>query len=622
MTSISTRVGLRAALLLSVLPALLAPAARADVFSPGELARAHEKLEGLQNCTKCHAAGQQLSPETCLDCHVELKGRVAAGKGFHGRMPPAERACQTCHHEHQGRDFALVSWGKGGEKGFDHAKTGYALEGKHRPVDCAKCHDPRLVTDAGVKELLAKQPNRKTRLGAPTACNACHFDEHRGQLGPTGADCARCHQVEGWKPAKGFDHAKTAYKLDGKHVKVECAKCHKPQQEEGPRAVPPGFTAPKNTLVFARYKPLPFQACTDCHKDPHLGRFGPACASCHVTADWKQLTGAGAQKAFHEKTRYPLRGGHLVATCESCHGPYPALGQPAKYKNMTFGKCTDCHADAHAGQLGRAGAARTLAAGKTCDRCHAVEAATFAPPRFELADHDQLDYKLEGAHRTVACGLCHPKDPRLATRFPAAVKAELEKKRRKVLASAALYEIPKSGDCRTCHRDPHKGQFDARMAKAPAQGCQACHGLEDWKKLRFDHARDSSYPLTGKHEKAACASCHRPAADGVVRYKPLAAACATCHADVHLGQLAVKGQGTDCARCHGTAGWKEPLLFKHDKPFTAYRLEGKHAKVACEKCHAAVPVNGVPVRRYKPLPTACEGCHADFHKGAFKGYVP
>ena len=33
-----------------------APASAADVFSPGPLARAHEKLEGLPNCTKCHAA--------------------------------------------------------------------------------------------------------------------------------------------------------------------------------------------------------------------------------------------------------------------------------------------------------------------------------------------------------------------------------------------------------------------------------------------------------------------------------------------------------------------------------------------------------------------------------------
>jgi hypothetical protein len=30
----------------------------------------------------------------------------------------------------------------------------------------------------------------------------------------------------------------------------------------------------------------------------------------------------------------------------------------------------------------------------------------------------------------------------------------------------------------------------------------------------------------------------------------------------------------------------------------------------------------VRVVRYKPLPSRCQGCHADFHQGAFRGYVP
>ncbi|MEI7706515.1 MAG: cytochrome c3 family protein, partial [Deltaproteobacteria bacterium] len=80
--------------------------ARADLVSPGELSRAHEKLEGLQNCTKCHQAGQQFSAEKCLECHKELRASISAGKGFHGRS--SEKKCETCHHEHQGRGFALV----------------------------------------------------------------------------------------------------------------------------------------------------------------------------------------------------------------------------------------------------------------------------------------------------------------------------------------------------------------------------------------------------------------------------------------------------------------------------------------------------------------------------------
>jgi hypothetical protein len=255
-------------------------------------------------------------------------------------------------------------------------------------------------------------------------------------------------------------------------------------------------------------------------------------------------------------------------------------------------------------------------AAQTCDACHTVEA--WLPVRFEAADHDRLEYRLEGAHRAVACALCHPKDPRLEQRVPAAVRRELEGRKRPVKVSLALLDIPKAGDCRTCHRDPHAGQFKARLAE---QGCAACHGVESFRRPRFDHAKDSRYPLEGKHAQVACASCHRPDAAGVVRYKLASLACASCHADPHAAQFAARGaprgEGTDCARCHVAAGWKE-LRFKHAEPFTKFALDGKHAKAACEKCHPAVKVAGADVRRYRPLATTCEGCHEDFHKGAFR----
>ena len=53
---------------LAIAATLLATPARADLVSPGELSRAHEKLEGLQNCTKCHLAGKQF----CSLAHFQL----------------------------------------------------------------------------------------------------------------------------------------------------------------------------------------------------------------------------------------------------------------------------------------------------------------------------------------------------------------------------------------------------------------------------------------------------------------------------------------------------------------------------------------------------------------------
>jgi hypothetical protein len=332
-----------------------------------------------------------------------------------------------------------------------------------------------------------------------------------------------------------------------------------------------------------------------------------------VVDDWKKLTGSAAEKAFHEKTKYPLRGAHVNAPCKSCHGPFPGMAQ--KLKGIAFAVCTDCHADAHLGQLAQASGDP-----RTCDRCHGVEG--WLPVRYELEDHARSRYPLEGGHRAVACAGCHPKDPTAEGRFPAATRHTLEAHGRPVKVAPARLKIERSDDCRTCHRDPHRGQFDARLKE---EGCEACHSVASFRVTRFDHGRDSKFALTGRHAKAACLSCHRPEPDGLVRWRPLASTCGTCHADPHAGQLAAQAAaagGTDCGRCHETEGWKKPLKFAHREPFTKFTLDGKHAApLACEKCHPDVALAGTKVRRYRPLPTACEGCHADFHKGAFRGYV-
>ena len=593
------RRGGAAARLLALALSAAGPARAADVFSPGELSRPHAALDqGIASCTRCHVAGAQLSPDRCLACHAEMRERLQAGRGFHAGIPATERACERCHHEHQGRDFPLVDWGPGGPKALDHARTGFALAGKHRRVECARCHDPRLVQDPAVTAVVAK--GRHTYLGAPTACAGCHFDEHRRQLG---ADCARCHGEDAWKPARGFDHARSAYPLVGKHARVACEKCHRSEPDGAPAAAS-ALSPPLRADAFVRFKGLPFQACTDCHRDPHQGRFGPACQGCHSLEEWRRLSAPEASRAFHDRTRYPLRGAHATVACGACHGSGPG----ARFRGMAFERCTDCHADAHLGQLAAAPAAGPGRG--TCDRCHGVEG--WLPARFEVEDHARTAYPLVGAHRAVACALCHPKDPALEGEA-AALRARPGAERRAPRVSLARLRIADARDCRSCHRDPHAGQFPEQMA---GRGCEACHGVAGWRPARFDHAR-TRLPLDGKHTHAACVACHRPAADGVVRYAAAPVACAGCHADVHAGQLA-RGGTTDCARCHVTDGWRERLRFAHTRPFTSFALEGKH-RVACEKCHpAAQAAPGVTVRRYRPLPAACEGCHADFHRGAFR----
>jgi hypothetical protein len=582
-----------------------AAGARADVFSPGPLAKAHESLEGLQNCTQCHVKGGQLSEAHCLECHKEIKQRVEEKKGLHGRLAPAERTCNTCHHEHQGRSFDIVDWGAGsGAQGagaskkasFDHQRTGFALGGKHAKTDCEKCHTDALVRDPAIKAWRSRYPGAKTFLGLPTGCADCHFDEHRDQLGNS---CKDCHNERSWKPAPGFRHSRSEYPLEGKHAQVKCVKCHALAHDVETHADAP---LPPRSNAFARYKPVAHASCTDCHNDPHQNRFGPDCASCHALTGWKDLRGVGGARAFHEKSRYPLRGAHLEVACKKCHGPYP--GVRAKFKNMRFANCTDCHVDAHVGQVGSPPAA--------CDGCHTLQ--SFAPAKYDPTLHRR--YPLQGGHAATACSACHRQEQALLAR--AANIVEFVKKRgRTDRISLALFKV-ESKRCDNCHADPHARQFAARVRQ---HGCADCHQTASFQQVRFDHQRESTYPLTGGHLKAPCAGCHLPDASGVVRYKPVATACASCHADPHAGQFAPGPRPQDCTACHGTAAWKT-LSFVHKAPFTAFLLSGKHEAVECGGCHREIKVgNGAPVRQYRGLPTDCAGCHVDVHRGAFKGFV-
>ncbi|HTO97444.1 MAG TPA: cytochrome c3 family protein [Myxococcales bacterium] len=567
--------------------ALAASGARADVFSPGPLSAPHAKLEGLTNCTKCHVAGSRLSNDTCLACHEEVKDRIGKKRGFHGHIAPAELSCNKCHHDHQGRDFKLVDWGAKGEEGFDHARTGFALKGKHAQVACDKCHDERLIADAAVRSLKEKT-GRRTFLGAPSQCSSCHFDEHRGQLGTS---CARCHVESSWKRAPGFSHAKTGFPLLGKHARVDCGKCHESREDN---------KAHKGALsaTFAVYKPVEHASCTDCHQDPHRGKLGGSCSSCHVEDDWKELKGGSGARAFHEKTRYPLRGAHASVACKSCHGPFPGI--KAAFKGLRFQACGDCHVDAHVGQLGTPP--------PSCDRCHSLQ--SFQPADYEPAMHKT--FPLQGGHAAVSCAACHLPEPALLARA-SLLKAFIEKRGRKDVIS--LTNFHPSGDplrCDGCHSDPHRGQFAGRVKQA---GCADCHQVSSFIALRFDHARESSFLLTGAHQRTACGACHFADAAGIVRYKPLTAECAGCHADPHAGQFT----GTSCETCHTTAAWKE-LEFAHRPPFTFYQLEGKHASVRCQSCHREVEVGGgARAFKYRGVPTTCAGCHVDVHRGVFPG---
>jgi hypothetical protein len=306
----------------------------------------------------------------------------------------------------------------------------------------------------------------------------------------------------------------------------------------------------------------------------------------------------------HDLTRYPLRGAHAAVACASCHDEKRAWGPRPK-----FGRCDDCHTDAHNGLATLGGQPADCAA------CHDVR--DFAPSTYTTAQHQKSPYPLEGAHATAKCERCH-------TRAAAGSAAAMP------LGRARVALRPARATCVDCHADPHAGRFDVPMPGAngrtlPARACRDCHAMTAFSPSTYDEIahRTCQFPLTGAHRATPCQVCHAelkaPASRSTLRaaaasMRPLRfegrfRACADCHASPHGDQFAARRDQGACDACHGVEAFAPAAKFVHNRD-SGYELEGAHARAACAACHPSQPgPDGRPRVLYRPLPTKCEGCH-------------
>lgn len=254
----------------------------------------------------------------------------------------------------------------------------------------------------------------------------------------------------------------------------------------------------------------------------------------------------------------------LEADCGKCHQRFDREAQVLL--------CLDCHdkvADDRSSARGFHGKRSTTreAACAVCHTEHRGRDADILGLDRETFDHGFTDFPLEGAHAALVCGQCHQ-------------------------AGVPFRETASA--CVDCHAEvePHEGRLGTE--------CEQCHDTRVWPHVRFDHG-PTGFELEGRHEKAACASCH-PAE----RWKDTPSECVTCHRsdDSHRGTF-----GASCGDCHTPAGWKS-RGFDHDRD-TDFPLRGAHRSAACQTCHQQDP-------RKEELPLDCYGCHRadDDHRGA------
>ena len=135
--------------------------------------------------------------------------------------------------------------------------------------------------------------------------------------------------------------------------------------------------------------------CADCHEDIHSAyidkKYYPeaTCESCHKESKWNEIN------FEHSKTKFMLEGAHQKQSCRACHFKKDELGVTHQEFMGLAMSCTNCHKDNHYSQFAENGVTN-------CVECHG-----FVDWKADKFDHNNTDFKLDGAHKNVACNDCH-----------------------------------------------------------------------------------------------------------------------------------------------------------------------------------------------------------------------
>jgi nitrate/TMAO reductase-like tetraheme cytochrome c subunit len=354
---------------------------------------------------------------SCLSCHADYHENTLS------------RTCTDCHNYDAFKPASA----------FDHDRAKFRLEGKHKAVDCIKCHKTEMKNGKQVPKF----------AGIPfTNCTSCHTDVHKNQFGQ---NCRQCHSEESFHIISGmedFDHNKTGFRLEDKHQAVSCKSCHK----------------------TALTDPVKHDRCADCHADYHNNQFAkqgvsPDCSSCH---DAKGFSSFSFTIDRHNESVFPLQGAHLATPCFACHK------KTEKWSFREIGiRCNDCHEDIHDPYLDT-----KYYPGSDCKICHTAN--TWSEINF---DHAKTGFTLTGAHLAKTCRSCHfIKDDsgNVNQRFSGLTSSCVNCHKD---VHARQFEIDGVSDCNRCHDSSNwkANKFDHDKTRFILDGrhkdvaCNKCH---------------------------------------------------------------------------------------------------------------------------------------------------
>jgi hypothetical protein len=434
----------------------------------------------------------------------------------------------------------------------DLSKAHANLEGVS---NCTKCHE------IGNKVTRAKCLDCHKEIKANIAAGK----GYHASAEVAGKECSTCHNEHHGRSfqvirfnKQSFNHALTGFTLKGEHAKQDCNACHKAGFIKDPNLK-------RRTSTYLGLNP----ECLSCHADYHQGRLSSKCTNCHSFDSFKKAPGFD-----HSKTRFPLLGQHKNVACIQCHKMEIINGkQTQKFTGLAFENCTACHKDVHNNKFGQ-----------NCKECH-TEASFHFNKGMKAFNHDKTNFKLLGKHTLVDCKECH---------------------------KTSLMAPLKHDQCKDCHADYHKKEFDKNGV---SPDCNQCHNNNGFSPGTYtiEQHNASKFPLEGAHLATSCTACHKK--QPTWTFRNMGSKCVDCHQDMHKGFINEEFYpNEDCTVCHNQKSWKG-ITFDHNS--TGFKLEGEHAKIACTECHYRENDKGIRTQQFNGLSEECSACHKDHHAGQF-----
>jgi len=317
----------------------------------------HQGLWGNQ-CSTCHTDINDRTVFTCLSsgCHAnssELQQQHQE-EGVSGYVYESN-ACYTCHPTGNADDS------------FNHATTGFPLEGQHQVISCNQCH---------------LNGDFQTPLDAN--CVSCHQDNYNQAANPDhgdagfSTDCLLCHTAETFATST-WDHAnETGFHLTAGHASPTCNDCHN----------------------LIGYNPSDV-SCVSCHQNDYDqttnpvhtdANFSTNCTQCHTTENFTAATWNHSAE-----TGFALTGGHSISSCNTCHDLISYTPSDVS--------CVSCHLDDYNATTDPNHSSAGFPT--TCEDCH-NSTSDWGDAEF---DHDQLYFPIySGRHEgewTTCTAECH-----------------------------------------------------------------------------------------------------------------------------------------------------------------------------------------------------------------------